>query len=364
MDGNGCTLIDAYDLDANELRVRGKSLLELAGELSYLQLVFFAMTGRRFVVRTVERLVAIAKKAARDRYDLVRVERPAATAQELIASVAQVVMRARVREDLPEPPLPAQLSADEWAGCVLLQAIPDIVVGRLCAKSLRQAERAEGRRSSGSGYAADVLKAFLPAEGDADVIKRWPPDKLMASLVGGFGVVAPTTALARFSASTLAPLEWCAAASAMGCGPAHLGACSLAMDRLREARLGASSERNLFHAYCARMPFPGFGHPIMLSDPRSDFLFDAFAGCKPVDKARRLAKSITEAYGIRPNIDFVAAAVLASYGVPPAGGSLFFWLCRLPIIVAHICEKRSQPPFGLRSSDARELYRKLPRAWL
>jgi len=116
--------------------------------------------------------------------------------------------------------------------------------------------------------------------------------------------------------------------------------------------------------YCKKKPFPGFGHPIMLTDPRVNFLLDLYGDAPIVQKAKALGMLITASYHIQANIDFAAAALMLRYGIPPVAGSAFFWFCRLPIIIGHICAKRRQPPFGLSSSAAREKYRDVPNVWL
>lgn len=364
---DGTTPIDYYDLDANELSVRGEPLLRLTSRLGYAQLVALAISGKVVSLDALGTLIAQAMKAVQYSFpDLSEARDLKGSGTGSVAWVARSILglteTAGARR-MPNP-CPELFSDDEWYGYVLFHAVASLIeiqhetsgIGAFASSSLECSDPSE--------YARDLMRAFLPTRAAPISLKTLVPDKLMGSLIGGFGVVAPTTALARFSASTRAPMEWGIVASAMGCGSSHLGACSVAMLRLEEAGLQSQSCDRIAATYCATKPFPGFGHPIMTSDPRVDYLFDEFSLFPLAAKARTVANSVTERYGLHPNIDFVAGALFLSYEIPPPCGSLLFWFCRLPIIIAHICAKRREPPFGLRSSEAREKYRDIPKSWL
>ena len=360
-------LIDEYDLDLNELRVRGQSLLSLVDSLTYPQLLFFAMTGH---IPSDDALSALIHEAIRQGEALVGDLTPAAlhnrdncsAVSAICGSLLKIVEGDVARHG--QNPAKDQCGDDLWHGFVLLQSIRSLI---------SRMSRSLGREPNGPSDSKDLvcneysrrsLSAFIPRRGESDLGDILCPDRLMGSLIGGFGIAAPTTALARFSASTRAPVEWCVVASAMGAGPAHLGACSAAMYRLKVSGLGVKPESEVLRDYCATKPYPGFGHPIMNVDPRSKYLFDGYTHVPLVQRACELSEMITQKTTLSANVDFAAAAILHAYGVPAELGSLFFWFCRLPIIIAHINAKRLEPPFGLRSSQAREKYRNLPKSWI
>jgi citrate synthase len=357
--------IDAYDLDANDLYVRGQRLLDIAMLHTYADAVLFAITGKLFPHDTIVRLLEHAKTIADQYYSFSsRVASPLSTSEQIISVMACSILEDshRLNAEPLRSPQRELLSDDEWMGLVLFHAIAAAIPSYLCAsKTNADADNLSWRDLS--YYSRDLLIAFAPLD-QSDSKTSFRADPLMISLIGGFGVVAPTTALARFSAGTRAPFEWSLVASAMGCGPAHIGACSLAMHRLIHAGLNTDNLDEIITQYCKQKPFPGFGHPIMPVDPRAAFLFDTYQDIATVRKARSLADSVTAVYSLHPNIDFVAAAILVAWGLSPAAGSLFFWFCRLPIIIAHICEKHTKPPFGVSSSEAREKYRSLKTGWV
>jgi citrate synthase len=364
--GGQIVLIDEYDLDRNELIVRGQPLLGLIDSLTYPQLLFLGMTGH---IPSDDALSMLIREAIRQGASLVAELTPSAMSNgdncaavsAICGSLLKIAEGHAVRH--VQNPAKDHCDDDQWYGFVLLQSIRSLI-GRMNGGCGWEPDDVDTKDVGCNEYSRRSLTAFIPSRGQSHLEATFCPDRLMGSLIGGFGIAAPTTALARFSASTRAPVEWCIVASAMGSGPAHLGACSAAMYRLKESGLGVKPGDDVLRDYCYTKPYPGFGHPIMNVDPRSEYLFDRYIHLPLVQKACELSEMITQTTSLSANVDFAAAAVLLAYGVPAELGSLFFWFCRLPIIIAHISAKRLEPPFGLRSSQAREKYRNLPKSWI
>jgi 2-methylcitrate synthase len=362
----GASPIDEYDLDANELKVHGQDIFELVDRLGFAELVVLAITGKVVAAQTAQHLAGLAYHAARRAFTASAVSSapsPLHNASDLIAAIAQCLLARRVAPQSETCSVPEVFSGDEWYGYVLFHWIALTIRTMLDPLAAARSEDGAGAATAPC-YARALLDGFLAPKAAVGTINLPPPDKLMGVLIGGFGVVAPTTVLARFAASTRTSFEWGLVASAMGCGAAHLGACSLAMARLANAAMATATDSEVVTQYCARKPFPGFGHPIMPIDRRVDYLFDAYDEIPLARRARVIGNAVMASQGLHPNIDFAAGSLFLAYGVPPAAGSLLFWFCRLPIVIAHICAKRREPPFGLRAAEAREKYRNLPKSWL
>ena len=357
--------IDWYDLDQNCLMVRGREVTDLARQDDYAATVIFALTGKTPSLAEVEAALLAGWREADGALDAdlpfslswPMADDPA-TAIETLACCLFTLRRENKAQTPEQSPLPEILDDGAWQAFRLFCQI-FLIAGAMIGRGSEAVAtlRAEGGFDR-TRFAVQLSRLFAAHPSTDDPAD--PRARLLSTLIGGFGVAAPTTTLARFSASTRAPLEWTLAASTMGCGPGHLGACSLAMRRLTEA---LASPKDAAGVYCRTKPFPGFGHPIMPLDTRTGFLFKAFGGELP-QKAAALAREVTKRSGLNPNIDLATAAVFLSWGVPWSVGSTLFWLARLPIVLAQACAKRAEPAFGLNSAEAREKYRELPRLWV
>lgn len=358
--------IDYYDLDENKLMVRDVEITTLAERNSYAAAIPYVLTGQVLSQEALTIALSEAKRQAAYSLDdtlplckYCHTDLNAIAAFETAVNALFVIRGALHLAPKKHNPFPEYFDEISWDAYLLFHQTV-LLVGSLLGNGKLVAERWR----AGDGFQTDSLahdiSSLFSKPSPPKLQSMDPRDKLLTCLIGGFGVAAPTTTLARFSASTRAPLEWSLAASAMGCGPSHLGACSMAMQILTRA---FENGANALNVYSENRPFPGFGHPIMGEDPRTSYLFAQFDN----DVSRRasdLAKDITKTFDIRPNIDLAAASIFLEWGVPVHLGSVLFWMSRLPILLAHACAKRREPAFGLRASEAREKYREMPRHWV
>lgn len=175
-------------------------------------------------------------------------------------------------------------------------------------------------------------RAFWLALTGKEVSSYWDNDALcrfMSLLLGGFGTVTPTTTTVRFIASTKSDVISALIGGFCATGPAYMGACKYAS---------------------------------MRHDVRVDFFFSRFqASMRPFSS---LARSISENTGLQPNVDFLIASIMSKHRVAPELGLLAFFVCRMPILLAHYQSRFSAHSFGLSSEDLREKYKKVPQSWL
>ncbi len=147
-------------------------------------------------------------------------------------------------------------------------------------------------------------------------------------------------------------------------GLAHIGACKYAAMRLSSV-LHEIEIENLEVAvthYCKDKPWLGFGHPIMQRDVWVDFFFLRFQA--PMRPFSSLARSISDNTGLQPNVDFLIASIMSKHRAAPELGLLAFFVCRMPILLAHYQARFSSHSFGLSSKALREKYKKVPQSWL
>ncbi len=357
--------IDFYDIDKNQLFVREMEVTSLAERANYAEAVVYALTGQfpqpDVLDAALQTAVAEAMTLLEPALVHCRPRSGTLETQDVIEAIAEGIIalrRVKTGRTAPENPFPSLFEGPRWEAYMLfhqavLIAAMTVGAGRDAVERMRQ----EGVHPS--NFARHMSNLFTGAP-KAELEASDPRDKMLTCLIGGFGVVAPTSALARFSAGTRPPMEWALIASAMGCGPAHIGACSIGM---RVLQLALSGEGDPAVIYCRTRPYPGFGHPIAPRDPRTAYLFSNFVNSLP-QQALALAKTIKERDDLSPNIDFAAAGVFLDWGVSPSLGSALFWISRLPIVLAHICSMLQDPPFGKKSAEVREQYGDMIKFWI
>jgi citrate synthase len=202
-------------------------------------------------------------------------------------------------------------------------------------------------------------------------------EAIMVAFIGGFGYLTPTVMLPRMSAGTRAALPVTLAAGFAGAGPAHTGACELAMQHQAQvqALIAESSAPPLETARQqvrgmleAEQRVPGFGHPLFRADPRIPRLREVideigFTG-EEIDTFELVARAMREEAGLHPNIDGIASAVFRAMGLNAAYGTGLFMCSRAGDMLAHVLEKLRQPPFGISSSAARKYLDSIPTGWI
>ncbi|MER2475037.1 citrate/2-methylcitrate synthase, partial [Photorhabdus laumondii] len=216
-------------------------------------------------------------------------------------------------------------------------------------------------KSEPGDYSISVYCGTQPSKGFVNVDDA---SFIMSLLLGGFGIVTPTTATIRFIASTKNRLSYALVGALCAAGPSHLGACQRVMEVLNSLRshLNSGDIDGALRGYCATKPYPGFGHPVMLRDTRVDTFFAQYGNAFAPFKA--LADAITAHCGLNPNVDYLIGCVLSQQQVHPDIAVLAFFVCRAPILLSHYRLRFNAHSFGMRSSELREKYKEIPKHWL
>ncbi|WP_375630989.1 MULTISPECIES: hypothetical protein [unclassified Bartonella] len=84
----------------------------------------------------------------------------------------------------------------------------------------------------------------------------------------------------------------------------------------------------------------------------------------PMRPFSSLARSISDNTGQQPNVDFLIASIMSKHRAAPELGLLAFFVCRMPILLAHYQARFSTHSFSLSSKDLREKYKKVSQLWL
>lgn len=123
-------------------------------------------------------------------------------------------------------------------------------------------------------------------------------------------------------------------------GPRHGGAGPLAAQMVADLAEGDMAGK-IRERVALGNPVPGFGHSVYRDgDPRADALLSALARA---GADRRLAVEapalITEATGLRPNIDFALAVLVRMLALPAGGETALFAIARAAGWIAHAMEQ-------------------------
>ncbi|KFG97884.1 citrate synthase [Burkholderia paludis] len=371
--------IDAVSIAPDRLAVRGVDLLQLIDSVDFTAAILHVLAGRMpdaGDVRALDRALAatLADDGPPDDRRLVaqlagRQRRPEAFLVAAIAAGLAAGPQARPVA-LPDALRGIGQADDVAAGLGIVAALP-----RLLAVWRAAAGEGAGGATAGPppadaarGFSAAVLDCLVDrAPGDAHARLF---DVLLVALHGGFGLVAPTIALPRFSASTYASVDLNLIAGLTGSGPAHVGACSDAT-RLFASFVGqapAAIRERIAQRVQAGDRIPGFGHPLLERDPRPAAL-ERHAARLGVDGAafdayRAVCEAMRDLRGLPPNIDAAAAAILLELRVPAVLATPVFLFARTPTMLAHALQKKAHPPFGQTRPMARERLAALPKAWI
>lgn len=171
------------------------------------------------------------------------------------------------------------------------------------------------------------------------------------------GAGPPSVLAARTVASAGAELHAAIAAGVLAISRFHGGAIEEGMN-LFLAISRKAQEKNMAEAEAAKEVLAemkargerasGFGHRVHTQDPRTEKLFSlaeelGLAGAH-VRIARAVEKALKESLGkpLPINVDGAIAALLCDLGIPPEIGNAFFIIARVPGLVAHIQEERTQ----------------------
>ena len=194
-----------------------------------------------------------------------------------------------------------------------------------------------------------LLKGVLPTKNQ---------EKMLQAILVSFcdhGITPPSTQSARLMASAGSPVNACLAGGILAFGENHAGAIEIAMRMLQEGvKLSRNEDISLDETAQKLMTYfaengrkiPGFGHRYHNKDPRAPRLielgrkYDCFKEHSHL--AMHIQDLLSERKGIKMNIDGANAALLSDMGFDWRVGCGLFIVGRIPGLLAHIHEEKTQ----------------------
>ena len=207
----------------------------------------------------------------------------------------------------------------------------------------------------------------------ADTLSIRVVDALLVAWHAGFGYITPTVLVPRTAIGTGITISQAVAAGFMASGPKHVGAAEQALVWLKtfsaQDRPAAIVRTVNLALDQPGMLLFGFGHPLFEQDPRPPHIRSLIAawgfGGPYLDIFDIVCAQALQRKGLRPNIDFITAAILLDLGVREPRWAVGLGLCaRVAAMVAHAIERRDRPAFGVNSKAARKWLATVPVGWL
>jgi citrate synthase len=170
------------------------------------------------------------------------------------------------------------------------------------------------------------------------------------------GVTPPSALAARTAASTGAPLNAAVACGLLSINRFHGGAIEDCMLMLQSGLArGIENEFSITDMAASiledyqhkKRRFPGLGHRIHSDDPRTARLFDLAEELGLSGRGVELLQALQSALAANGmqlpiNVDGAIAAILVDLAVPSPLANAFFFIARLPGLVAHVYEEQSR----------------------
>lgn len=205
-----------------------------------------------------------------------------------------------------------------------------------------------------------LLKGTLPSENES---------KMLEAVLVSFcdhGLTPPSTQVARLMASAGSPLTSCVSGGLMAFGKYHAGAMESSMKILQEVVKNGSGKirgpleskgdiesvaKILVDKFLSNdEKIPGFGHRYHTEDPRASKLIKLAEnyGClgKHTELVLAIQNILHDLRGIRMNVDGANSGILSDMGFDWKLGTGIFMMGRLPAIVSHVYEeKTNELPF-------------------
>lgn len=192
-----------------------------------------------------------------------------------------------------------------------------------------------------------ALKGELPTPAQSSLMEA-----ILVSSVD-HGASPPSTLAARTAASTGAPLNAAVAAGILSINRHHGGAIEDCMRlllegrerlRTRSATPQVVAESLVAEARAEKRRIPGLGHRLHSDDPRTAKLFgmakDSQLAGEGVALMEALQGAMAQAGKFLPiNVDGAIAALLVDLDFPPELANAFFFMARVPGLVAHAYEE-------------------------
>lgn len=207
-----------------------------------------------------------------------------------------------------------------------------------------------------------LLKGVLPTKNQ---------EKLLQAILVSFcdhGITPPSTQSARLMASAGSPVNACLAGGILAFGENHAGAIEISMKMLQKGISLSRSENLSLDEIAQRLTneftenqrkIPGFGHRYHKEDPRAPRLMKLGREYGCFGEHSQLAMSIQdilhERKGIKMNIDGANAALLSDLGFDWRVGCGIFIVGRIPGLLAHIQEEKTQEDPFRKLLDSEDL---------
>jgi citrate synthase len=194
-----------------------------------------------------------------------------------------------------------------------------------------------------------VIMGELPSENVSKIIEA-----ILVSSVD-HGATPPSALAARTAASTGASLNAAVACGLLSINRFHGGAIEGCMQMLETALQKEGSEGkpaseiagHILEEYQAKKKrLPGLGHRLHNNDPRTAKLFALAEELAVAGKAVELLNSLkttlsTKGKDLPINVDGAIAALLVDLKVPSKLANAFFFMARMPGLVAHVHEEQN-----------------------
>jgi citrate synthase len=170
------------------------------------------------------------------------------------------------------------------------------------------------------------------------------------------GTTPPSAMAARTAASTGASLNAAVACGLLSINRFHGGAIQDCMDMLQAGIQHGGTEALSLADLCTSIQedyqqqkkrLPGLGHRIHNADPRTARLFQLAAELELSGQAVVLLQALQASLSANGkqlpiNVDGAIAALLVDLGIPSPLANAFFFISRLPGLVAHVYEEQSR----------------------
>jgi citrate synthase len=371
------TDVDGPGLDPERLEVRGRNLNELIGNIDPVEMFAFVVFGTLVDSDKKSELETLMVRAI----GAVREEYPAWQAAAVAARIGADPVKGMIAglangiDDIIKTfgncGGHLELSEEEMEALLFFSVLPALFAAALGRQPLWSIEG-----SANLSYSKCILRLMGVGEAEtANPAVARVFDAVLVSFQAGFGFLTPTVMLPRVAAGTRADLGLCLIAGLTGSGPAHVGACEHAMSLLYDmenSRLGGENAsyagQTVENSIRKFGRVPGFGHPLFKEDPRvrriRTYLDETGFRVSVLQSFDCLCTTMRDRFGLYPNIDGISAAVFVGLNLPKRSGTGLFLSMRSAAMIAHVFEKRKQPPFGATSATAREYLASVPVGWI
>lgn len=193
-----------------------------------------------------------------------------------------------------------------------------------------------------------LLMGDLPSKKESKMLNA-----ILVSLCD-HGVTPPSTQVARLTGSTGSSLNASVAAGLLAFGEKHAGAIEKAMKLFQdtinlcetEEDIPLLAEKTIEEHLQNGKKIPGYGHRYHHKDPRATKILKIAEKLECTGPHTQLAKEIEKTLHktkkIHLNIDGANAAILSDLGLHWSAGTGIFMIGRLPGLIAHINEEKTQ----------------------